>query len=116
MTISYRADQMNFIFFIFCSALVHNCFALPPPITPRVSSNRQLEQWLELMEGLEEETGSIPGKEFNITISVTDCHIIRLNSGDFRIFEPIKLILNRNGSVCRAFKIIENGTKIVTFS
>ena len=40
----------------------------------------------------------------------------RLNSGNFGIFQPSKLILNRNGSVCRAFKIIQNGTKIVTIS
>ena len=77
MTISYRADQMNFIFFIFCSALVDNCFASANAVKPKVSSSRQQEQWLELMEGLEEDTGSIPGKEFNITISVTVtlCHV-----------------------------------------
>ena len=45
-----------------------------------------------------------------------DSVIHRLNSGNFGIFEPHKLILNLKGSVCRTFKIIKNDTKIVSIS
>ena len=39
----------------------------------------------------------------------------RLNSGKFVISFPNESILILNGSVCRAFKIIRNDMKIVTF-
>ena len=44
--------MMKFLLLIFWSKLVYS----------GVSSGRQLEQWLALMEGLEEETGTIPGR------------------------------------------------------
>ena len=55
-------------------------------------------------------TSAILGeKSWNISSSF--CQIIRLNSGIFRIFEPIRWNLNLNNSDCRAWKIIQNDTK-----
>ena len=42
-----------------------------------------------------------------------ECIIVRLNSGNFGIFDPSELMLKSHSSVCRAFQDIQIDTKIV---
>ena len=58
-------------------------------------SNRQLEQWLELMEELDGDTGSIPGQSSagGSTVKTLDSKVFRPKSHLHRLFTSAKTIV-----------------------